>query len=37
MQPWTPAWHRYCAAKFKSFDPKIGTYLAFSGARKFCS
>ncbi|WP_299471690.1 BA14K family protein [uncultured Roseibium sp.] len=37
LQPWTPAWHRYCASKFKSFDPKTGTYLALSGGRKFCN
>lgn len=37
LRPWTPAWHRHCAAKYKSFNPKTGTYLTFSGHRKFCS
>ncbi len=37
LLPWTPAWHRHCVAKYKSFNPKTGTYLTFSGHRKFCS
>lgn len=37
LVPWTPAWHRHCASKYKSFNPKNGTFLTYSGHRKFCS
>jgi hypothetical protein len=29
-------WYSYCAAKYRSFDPATGTYLAFSGERRMC-
>ena len=32
----TPEWYSYCAAKYRSFDPATGTYLAFSGVRRMC-
>ncbi|MBO6758612.1 MAG: BA14K family protein [Roseibium sp.] len=35
-QPWSPGWYRYCAQKFRSFDPASGTYMTYRGVRKFC-
>lgn len=35
-RPWTPAWYRYCAAKYRSFNPETGYYLSYSGRYKFC-
>ena len=32
----TAEWYSYCAAKYRSFDPATGTYLAFSGERRMC-
>jgi len=34
--PFTPEWIAYCSRKFKSFDPRSGTYLAYSGVRRYC-
>lgn len=35
-EPWSPGWYDYCRAKFRSFDPKSGTYLGYDGLRHFC-
>ena len=35
-QPYTNAWYRYCAAKYRSFDPASGTFMSYSGVRKLC-
>lgn len=34
---WSPGWYRYCAAKYRSFNPKTGYYLAYSGQYRFCN
>lgn len=36
LAPFTPEWVAYCARKFKSFNPRTGTYLAYSGRYRFC-
>ncbi|MXN63489.1 hypothetical protein GR183_01105 [Stappia sp. GBMRC 2046] len=36
-EPWSPAWFRYCRAKYRSFDPDTGYYLAYSGQYRFCN
>ena len=35
-RPWTGEWYRYCAAKFRSFDAKSGTYQPYNGPRRLC-
>lgn len=35
-EPWTKPWYRYCLSKYRSFDPKSGTYMTYRGVRKFC-
>ena len=35
-QPWSPGWYRYCSSKFRSFNPKTGTYITYGGREKFC-
>lgn len=37
MAQGTPEWHAYCAAKYRSYNPDTGTYLAYSGTRRACS
>jgi hypothetical protein len=37
MAQGTPEWNAYCAAKYRSFDPATGMYLAFSGTYRMCS
>lgn len=32
----TPAWFRYCAAKYRSFNPETGRFLTRSGDWKVC-
>lgn len=34
--PWTPAWYRYCSAKYRSFDPRSGTFQPYHGHRRLC-
>lgn len=34
--PWSPAWYNYCRAKYRSFNPNTGYFLAYSGQYKFC-
>ncbi|ADZ69740.1 BA14K family protein [Polymorphum gilvum] len=35
-QPWSPAWYRYCADKYRSFNPSTGTYTTYAGEQRFC-
>ena len=30
------AWYRYCAARYRSFDPASGTYMGYDGHRHRC-
>jgi hypothetical protein len=34
--PWTPAWYRYCSEKYRSFDPRSGTFQPYHGPRQLC-
>jgi hypothetical protein len=34
--PGTKAWYRYCAAKYRSFNPDTGRYTAYSGKTYPC-
>lgn len=34
--PWSPDWYAYCHSKYRSFDPRSGTYQPYYGPRKFC-
>lgn len=36
LQPWSPAWYRYCSDKFRSFNPSTGTYTTYRGEQRFC-
>lgn len=31
-----PDWIAYCARKYRSFDPRTGTYLGYDGLRHYC-
>lgn len=35
-EPWTEEWYDYCAAKYRSFNPQTGEFLAYSGEYKQC-
>lgn len=34
--PWTPDWYAYCDSKYRSFDPRSGTFMGYDGLRHFC-
>ncbi|QDG79280.1 BA14K family protein [Labrenzia sp. PHM005] len=34
--PWSNAWYNYCSSKYRSFNPRTGYYLAYSGNYRFC-
>ena len=36
FEPWSPAWHDYCAGKYRSFNPRTGYYTTYSGRKRFC-
>lgn len=33
---WSPEWIAYCARKYRSFDPRTGTYRTYSGRVRMC-
>ncbi len=33
---WSPEWYKYCSAKYRSFNPETGYYLAHSGQYRLC-
>lgn len=35
--PWTPAWYNYCSHKYRSFDPRSGTFQPYHGPRRLCT
>ena len=34
--PWTAAWYDYCSARYRSFNPRTGYFVTYSGKRRFC-
>ncbi|MFC5757114.1 MULTISPECIES: BA14K family protein [unclassified Rhizobium] len=36
MEPWSPQWHRYCSYRYRTFDPRSGTYVGNDGREHFC-
>ncbi|PRD45259.1 BA14K family protein [Phyllobacterium phragmitis] len=37
FEPWTREWYRYCADRYRSFNPQTGTYRGYDGADHFCT
>ncbi|OAP38206.1 hypothetical protein AU381_21710 [Sinorhizobium glycinis] len=37
LEPWTPAWYRYCSQRYRSFDPESGTFIGYDGRSHFCT
>ncbi|HEX2020288.1 MAG TPA: BA14K family protein [Aurantimonas sp.] len=35
-RPWTGEWYRYCAARYRSFDARSGTFQPYHGPRQLC-
>lgn len=36
FEPWTRDWYEYCSARYRSFNPKYGTYRGYDGLNHFC-
>jgi len=36
LEPGSPSWKEYCAAKYKSFNPDTGTYSSYTGKDRPC-
>ena len=36
LQPWTPAWYRYCSDRYQSFNARTGTFTGYDGESHFC-
>ena len=36
-QPWSRAWYRYCADRYRSFNPETGTFRGYDGRAYFCN
>lgn len=36
LKPWTTPWYRWCDARYRSFDPRSGTYRDRDGSIRFC-
>lgn len=37
LEPWSAAWYQYCVDRYRSFDPRSGTYMGYDGERRFCA
>jgi hypothetical protein len=37
VEPWTPEWYDYCAARYRSFNARTGTYVGYDGMSHFCT
>jgi hypothetical protein len=36
IRPWSPDWYRWCSNRYRSFNPRTGTFIAYDGVRQFC-
>jgi hypothetical protein len=36
LTPWTQDWYDYCAQRYRSFDPRSGTFVSYDGRRYMC-
>ncbi|WP_019171333.1 BA14K family protein [Pseudaminobacter salicylatoxidans] len=37
LEPWTPEWYRYCSDRYRSFNPRSGTFTGYDGLQHFCN
>jgi hypothetical protein len=37
LEPWSPEWYRYCENRYRSFDPRSGTFVGYDGVQRFCA
>lgn len=37
LQPWSRSWYNYCSNRYRSFDPRSGTFIGYDGRQHFCA
>jgi len=37
LEPWSPEWYRYCSDRYRSFNPRSGTFTGYDGMQHFCT
>jgi hypothetical protein len=37
LEPWTPELYRYCENRYRSFNPRSGTFTGYDGVQHFCA
>lgn len=37
VEPWTPEWYEYCSDRYRSFNPRSGTFTGYDGLEHFCT
>jgi hypothetical protein len=37
IEPWTGAWYDYCSQRYRSFNPRTGTFVGYDGRTHFCT
>ncbi|MEI9413208.1 BA14K family protein [Mesorhizobium salmacidum] len=35
-EPWTHEWYVYCSYRYRSFNPRTGTFTGYDGEQYFC-
>lgn len=36
LEPWSPGWYDYCSDRYRSFNPRSGTFMGYDGQEHFC-
>ncbi|WP_158585286.1 BA14K family protein [Oceaniradius stylonematis] len=36
LEPWSPGWYQWCDRRYRSFDPRRGTFRGYDGRDHFC-
>lgn len=36
LRPWTRSWYNYCSDRYRTFDPRSGTFVGYDGRAHFC-
>jgi hypothetical protein len=36
LEPWSRQWYQYCSSRYRSFDPRSGTFVGYDGRAHFC-
>jgi hypothetical protein len=36
LEPWSAEWYDYCSDRYRSFNPRSGTFVGYDGQEHFC-